>query len=137
MRDDAPYDRVYKIAALPVDEFAQPVYCARYHFERRRGVYDFTHAGVNTKEENKMDDLTMDDVYGGEFTDDDAQGGGAADTENGNNDSPVDGGSDMDAIYNGTAMEGSQESVDGEGGYGGEGEGELLWVKPRKQFSNQ
>lgn len=65
-----------------------------------------------------MDDLTMDDVYGGEFTDDDAQGGGAADTGNDINDSPVDGGSDMDAIYNGTAMEGSQESVDGEGGYG-------------------
>ncbi len=71
----------------------------------------------------------MDDVYGGEFTDDDAQGGGAADTGNDSNDSPVDGGSDMDAIYNGTAMEGSQESVDGEGCQGGKRAWKLLRQK--------
>lgn len=71
-----------------------------------------------------MDDLTMDDVYGGDFADDDAQGGGSAqdgytaDTDNNTDNNLVDGGSDMDAIYNGTAMEGSQESVDEDGGYG-------------------
>lgn len=67
----------------------------------------------------------MDDVYDGSFADDDGEEGSQESYsedegyEGGQDDiNPVDGDPGMDAIYNGTAMDGSQESVDGDGGYG-------------------